>query len=60
MFSITSKYFSCFNNKPPVSCVTHLTRDFLTQKEDKSEFVTKSVGIIVTVITFLTSMLTFV
>ena len=30
MFSITSKYFSIFNNKPPASWVAHVTRDFLT------------------------------
>ena len=30
MFSITSKYFSFFNNKPPASWVVHITRDFLT------------------------------
>ena len=30
MFNITSKYFSFFNNKPPASWVTHITRDFLT------------------------------
>ena len=27
---ITSKYFSFFNNKPPVSWAAHTTRDFLT------------------------------
>ena len=30
MFSITSKYFSIFNNKPPASSVADITRDFLT------------------------------
>ena len=30
MFNITSTYFSFFNNKPPVSWVVHITRDFLT------------------------------
>ena len=30
MFHITSKYFRFFNNKPPASRVTHITRDFLT------------------------------
>ena len=30
MFNITSKYFSFFNNKPPVSWVAHITTDFLT------------------------------
>ena len=30
MFSITSKYFSFFNNTPPACWVTHITRDFLT------------------------------
>ena len=29
MFNIISKYFSFFNNKPPASCVVHITRDFL-------------------------------
>ena len=28
--NITSKYFSFFNNKPHVSWVAHITRDFLT------------------------------
>ena len=30
MFNITSKYFTFFNNKPPTSWVTHITRGFLT------------------------------
>ena len=30
MFSITSKYFSFFNNTPPACWVAHITRDFLT------------------------------
>ena len=30
MFSITSKYFSFFNNKPPANWIAHITRDFLT------------------------------
>ena len=30
MFNITLKYFSFFNNKPPASCVTRITRDFLS------------------------------
>ena len=29
-FSITSKYFSFFENMLPASCVAHITRDFLT------------------------------
>ena len=29
MFNITSKYFSFFNNKPPASRVTYITRSFL-------------------------------
>ena len=31
MFSITSKYFSLFDNKPPASWVAHITRDFFTR-----------------------------
>ena len=30
MFHMTSKYFNIFNNKPPASWVTYITRDFLT------------------------------
>ena len=30
MLNITTKYFSFFNNKPPVGWVGHITRDFLT------------------------------
>ena len=30
IFNITSKYFSFFNNKPPVGWVAHIARDFLT------------------------------
>ena len=30
MFTITSKYFIFFNNKPPASWVAYITRDFLT------------------------------
>ena len=30
MFNISSKYLSFFNNKPLVSWVAHITRDFLT------------------------------
>ena len=30
MFNITSKCFSFLNNKPNVSWVAHITRDFLT------------------------------
>ena len=30
MFNIISKYFSFFNNKPPVGWVAHATRHFLT------------------------------
>ena len=29
MFNKTAKYFSIFNNKPPVSWVPHITRNFL-------------------------------
>ena len=30
IFKISVKYFSIFYNKPPASCVAHITRDFLT------------------------------
>ena len=30
LFTITSKYCSIFNNKPPASWVAHITMDFLT------------------------------
>ena len=30
IFNIASKYFSFFNNKPPVGWVAHIARDFLT------------------------------
>ena len=30
MFNITPRYSSFFNNKTPVSWVTHITKDFLT------------------------------
>ena len=30
LFNITLKYFSFFNNKPPVGWVAHITRDSLT------------------------------